>query len=184
MNKLWNYKSNNYSVQKWGGGAKTQWGIIKLCARFCFKKGGGRQESGKGGKIAFPAVHPFRCHSMSIFQRYIPFVSKDDKPIYLHVNLFFYFNYAVTSNINIVWHPKGWATGKASYPSRHLTPPPPSFTRHCSIPKLHLCASHKINRQNCFKGNIFKLQMGLIDWVYIKWDIQLPNKSYDAICVF
>ena len=67
---------------------RNNWGIGKLCARFCFKKGGGRQESGKGG-IAFPAVHPFRCHSMSIFQRYIPFVSKDDKPIYLHVNLFF-----------------------------------------------------------------------------------------------
>ena len=96
----------------------------------------------------------------------------------------FYFNYAVTSNINIVWHPKGWATGRASYPSRHLTTPPPSFTRHCSIPKLHLCASHKINRQNCFRGNIFKLLMGLIDWVYITWDIQLLNKSYDAICVF
>ena len=27
--------------------------------------------------------------------------------------------------MNIVWHPKGWETGKASYPSHHLTTPPP-----------------------------------------------------------
>ena len=26
--------------------------------------------------------------------------------------------------------------------------------------------------------------MRLIDWVYINWDIQLPNKLYDVICVF
>ena len=32
-----------------GGGQKPNGGIIKLCARFCFEKGGGRQESGKGG---------------------------------------------------------------------------------------------------------------------------------------
>ena len=52
------------------------------------RTGRGEGRSGEGEE-AFPVVHPFRCHSMSIFQRYIPFVSKDDKPIYLHVNLFF-----------------------------------------------------------------------------------------------
>ena len=61
--------------------------------------------------------------------------------------------FAFTSDINIVWHPKRWSTGN---PSRHLPPPPPPFI-HYSIPKLHLCAFHKINRQNCFRGNIFKL---------------------------
>ena len=63
-------------------------------------------------------------------------------------------------------------------------PPPPFIHTALFHSKLHLCTSHKINRQNCFRGNIFKLQMGLIDWVYINWDIQLKNKSFDAICVF
>ena len=42
---------------------------------------------------------------------------------FIFMLIFFYFNYAFTSNINIVWHPKGWAAEKASYPSRYLPHP-------------------------------------------------------------
>ena len=53
-----------------------------------------REQEGGGGSRegveSFHAVHPFGCHSMSIFQRYIPFITNDDTQIYLHVNLFLF----------------------------------------------------------------------------------------------
>ena len=79
------------------GEGRNNGGIGKLCARASASRreevdkragrgGGGR--SGEGEE-AFHAVHPFRCHSMLTCQRYVPFVSKDEKQIFLQVNLFF-----------------------------------------------------------------------------------------------
>ena len=43
--------------------------------------GGGGGGKWREGEEAFPAVHPFGCHTVSIVQRYVLFVTKDDKPI-------------------------------------------------------------------------------------------------------
>ena len=117
----------------WEEGEGRNNGVIgKLCARFCFKKGGGRQESGKGGGIGGGRRGLPCCPSLQMSPNVnfptLPSICIKRWQANLSTRKFiFYFNCAFTSNINIVWHPKGWATGKASYSSRQLPKPPPPF---------------------------------------------------------
>ena len=61
---------------------------------------------------------------MSIFQRYIPFVSKDDKPIYLHViNYLFQLCIYIQHKHSVTPEGIGNREGLLSLPP--LTPPPP-----------------------------------------------------------
>ena len=151
------------------GEGRNNGGGGKFCARIRFKKGGGRQESVKGGgersgegEQAFPAVHPFGRHSMSIFQRYILFVTKYFYRRQANLStckFIFWFQLCIyiQHKHSVTYEGIGNRKGLLSLPPP--TPPPlPRFIHTaCSILKLHPCASHKINRQNCFRWNIFKL---------------------------